>query len=84
MSDEERGFHRAIDAAPADRAALGAYSDWLRDHGRDDEAEAVGSLARGEHDAGQFWRVFVGGWVRSAERERKVLDTILGGEGGAA
>jgi uncharacterized protein (TIGR02996 family) len=42
MTSEESGFLLAIEKAPTDVAARGAYADWLDEHGRPYEALLVG------------------------------------------
>lgn len=41
MDTDETALRRACYAAPADAAPWGAFADWLRDHGRDREADGL-------------------------------------------
>jgi uncharacterized protein (TIGR02996 family) len=65
-SREEQGFRRALAENPDDRAALNAYVDWLREHGRHlDAAKALKKAGLGvvlyavrQKSTGRIWKTY--------------------------
>lgn len=67
---DEAGFLAALGRNPLDGVVRGAYADWLRERGRDGEADALAATWRGElnaEPAGDGWGEGVDGWEEGVD-----------------
>jgi uncharacterized protein (TIGR02996 family) len=76
-NQDEIGFLRAIWDQPADNAPRLVYADWLQEHGRDWEADAVRYFCSLKEPERMFLREQVIGYPQDHKRHLKQFSTEL-------